>query len=195
MLSKLKGISLAKNWCRRLLIVIHFSYTNYHFLNFELQQSYSQWQLTKPEGFKYQASDGKGSAIHTLFAQDFAAVGSSSFNPHAQFPVHSAEWTVWLLRFEISLTLSTVDRAGLKLLTLRSAIWCPNHCATSPMYNFFGIEQLATKLGFPTIGLDIHGIYGTISSALKCFFSLYWLLAITTRLWESTLPSRQRNDY
>ena len=84
-LSKLKGISLAKNWCRRLLIVKHFSYTNYHFLNFELQQSYSQWQLTKPEGFKYQASDGKGSAIHTLFAQDFTAVGSSSFNPHLTF--------------------------------------------------------------------------------------------------------------
>ena len=32
------------------------------------------------EGFKYQASDGQGSVIHTLFVRDFAAMGSSSFN-------------------------------------------------------------------------------------------------------------------
>ena len=58
--------------------------------------------------------------------------GSSSINPHVQFPVHSAEWPVWLLRFEISLTLSTVGRAGLELMILRLAIRCPNHCAASP---------------------------------------------------------------
>ena len=42
----------------------------------------------------YPASNGfkeKGSAIHILLARDFAAMGSSSFNPHALFPVHSAE--------------------------------------------------------------------------------------------------------
>ena len=44
------------------------------------------------EVFKYQASDGyKGSVIHTLSVRDFAAMGNSSFTPHAQFLVHSAE--------------------------------------------------------------------------------------------------------
>ena len=43
------------------------------------------------EGFEYQASYGERSLIHTLFARDYAAMGSSSFNPHAQFLVHSAE--------------------------------------------------------------------------------------------------------
>ena len=47
--------------------------------------------MTGIEGFKYQASDGKGSVIHTIFVRDFAAMGSSSFNPHAQLLVHSAE--------------------------------------------------------------------------------------------------------
>ena len=36
--------------------------------------------MTGIEGFKYQASNGKGSVIHTLFIRDFAAMGSSSFN-------------------------------------------------------------------------------------------------------------------
>ena len=31
--------------------------------------------------------------LHTLFVRDFAAMDSSSFNPHAQFLVHSALWT------------------------------------------------------------------------------------------------------
>ena len=57
-------------------------------------------------------------------------MGSCSFNPHAQFPVHLAEWTVWLLRFEVSLTLSTVGRSGIELLILRLAIQRINHCAT-----------------------------------------------------------------
>ena len=34
--------------------------------------------MTGIEGFKYQASDGLGSVIHTLFVRDFAAMGSSS---------------------------------------------------------------------------------------------------------------------
>ena len=33
------------------------------------------------------------SVIHALFARYFAAMGSSSFKPHAQFLVNSAEWT------------------------------------------------------------------------------------------------------
>ena len=41
--------------------------------------------MTGIEGFKYQASDGKGSVIHTLFVRDFVAMGISLFNPHAQF--------------------------------------------------------------------------------------------------------------
>ena len=44
--------------------------------------------MTGIEGFKYQASDG---VIYILFVRDFAAMGSSSFNPHAKFLVHSAE--------------------------------------------------------------------------------------------------------
>ena len=47
--------------------------------------------MTGIEGFKYQASDGKGSVIHTLFVREFAAMGSNSFNPHVEFLVHSAE--------------------------------------------------------------------------------------------------------
>ena len=55
--------------------------------------------MTVIEGFKYQASDDQGSVIHTfkvwitqiIFVRDFAAMGSSSFNPHAKFLVHSAE--------------------------------------------------------------------------------------------------------
>ena len=39
--------------------------------------------MTGIEGYKYQASDGWGSVIHhTLVVRDFAAMGSSSFNPH-----------------------------------------------------------------------------------------------------------------
>ena len=47
--------------------------------------------MTGIEGLEYQTSDGQGSVIHTLFVGDFAAMGSSSFNPHAHFLVHSAE--------------------------------------------------------------------------------------------------------
>ena len=47
--------------------------------------------MTGIEGFKYQASGGQGSLINTVFARDFAAMGSSLFNPYAQFLVHSAE--------------------------------------------------------------------------------------------------------
>ena len=43
------------------------------------------------EGFKYQATDGQGIVIHTLFVRDFVAMGSSSFSHHAQFLVHKAE--------------------------------------------------------------------------------------------------------
>ena len=45
------------------------------------------------EGLRYRASGGLGSVIHyhTLFVRDFAAMGSSSFNPHAHFLVQSAE--------------------------------------------------------------------------------------------------------
>ena len=35
----------------------------------------------------------KVSVYHTFFAQDFAAMGSSSFNPHTRFLEYSAEWT------------------------------------------------------------------------------------------------------
>ena len=35
--------------------------------------------MTGIERFKYQASDGYGCVIHTLFVRDFAAMGSSSF--------------------------------------------------------------------------------------------------------------------
>ena len=48
--------------------------------------------MTGIEGFKCnQASDGNESVRHTLFVRDFAAMGSFSFNPPVQFPVHSAE--------------------------------------------------------------------------------------------------------
>ena len=47
--------------------------------------------MTGVEGFEYQAIDGKESVIHTLFVRDFATKDNSSFNPHAQFLVHSAE--------------------------------------------------------------------------------------------------------
>ena len=47
--------------------------------------------LTGIEGFIYQAGDGLGSAIHNLFFRDFAAMGSSLFDPHAKFLAHSAE--------------------------------------------------------------------------------------------------------
>ena len=42
------------------------------------------------KGFEYQASDGYGRLIHNLFDRDFAAMGSSLFNLHTQFLVHSA---------------------------------------------------------------------------------------------------------
>ena len=38
----------------------------------------------------------------TLFVRDFAAMGSFSFNPHAQFLVRSAEWIGVLHRLEIT---------------------------------------------------------------------------------------------
>ena len=47
--------------------------------------------ITGINGFKYQASDDSGNVIHSSFVRDFAAMGSFSFNPHAQFLVHSAE--------------------------------------------------------------------------------------------------------
>ena len=47
--------------------------------------------MTRIEGFKYQASDDQGSVIHTLSVRDFAAMGSSSFNPRVGFLVKSAE--------------------------------------------------------------------------------------------------------
>ena len=39
------------------------------------------------------ASDGKDSVYNTLFARDFAAMGSYSINPRSRFPDHSAELT------------------------------------------------------------------------------------------------------
>ena len=45
--------------------------------------------MTGIEVFAYQASDG--SVFYTLFVRDLAAMGSSSFNPHVQFLVHSAD--------------------------------------------------------------------------------------------------------
>ena len=71
--------------------IISIVFILFQWFYFEFQQLYTVQPMTGIEGFKYLASDGYGSVIHFLFVRDFAAMGCSSFNPHAQFIVHSAE--------------------------------------------------------------------------------------------------------
>ena len=70
----------------RVLIHLYMCTFLYQWFYFEFQQP-----MTGIEGFKYQTIYGLVSVIRTLFVRDFAVMGSSSFNPHAQFLVHSAE--------------------------------------------------------------------------------------------------------
>ena len=112
------------------------------------------------------------SYYYTLFARDFAAMGSSLFDPHAQFPLHSAEWTVWLLRFEIYLTLSTVGRSGLELLVI--IMWSLSDHYVSIMLSQLYVKCI-TKMCSKIVSCTMC-VYSSVKSCIPCI--VYYLHCI-----------------
>ena len=143
--------------------------------------------------------------MHTLFVRDFAAMGSSSFNPQVQFPVHSAEWTVWLLRFEITLTLSRASttltpvdhrcsQADSNHLTSRLAelVCGANHYATSPPIGYQAVAKIQTFANIQTVASNLA--YIQTESNLEVLFRVLSVVHSSVRVVEHVLEVLRLTD-